>query len=74
MLAKELNIKQSRILNVVLYEPEIAGNVGTIMRTCYALNARLHLIQPFGFFLDDRFLERASVHYINKIDYQIYDN
>lgn len=47
-------------INIVLYEPEIAGNVGSIMRTCVAINAKLHLIEPLGFFLDDRFIIRSS--------------
>ncbi len=61
-------------LNIVLYEPEIAGNVGSIMRTCAATNSKLHLIEPLGFFLDDRFLQRASVKHINNIQYVVYDS
>lgn len=59
-------------INIVLFEPEIAGNVGTIMRTCVATNAKLHLIQPLGFILDQRFLARASANYWYYLDYQIY--
>lgn len=59
-------------INIVLFEPEIAGNVGTIMRTCVAANAKLHLIQPFGFILDHRFLARASANYWYYLDYQLY--
>lgn len=61
-------------LHVVLYEPEIAGNVGSIMRTCVALGAQLHLIQPFGFFWDARFIKRSSVNNIDYLKYLIYDN
>ena len=41
------------MINVVLFEPEIPGNTGNIMRTCVATNARLHLIKPLGFKLDE---------------------
>ncbi len=42
------------MLNIVLFEPEIPQNTGNIMRTCVALGATLHLIEPFGFELSDR--------------------
>lgn len=61
-------------INVVLFEPEIAGNVGSIMRTCVATNSILHLIEPLGFFLDDRFVKRASANYIDNLIYYLYDN
>ena len=61
-------------LNVVLFEPEIAGNVGSIMRTCIATDVKLHLIQPFGFFLDDRFIRRSSVNYVEDVKHEIYDD
>ena len=47
-------------LHVVLVEPEIAGNVGAIGRTCVAAGARLWLVRPLGFHLDDRHLRRAG--------------
>ena len=61
-------------INIVLFEPEISGNVGSIMRTCWATNATLHLIEPLGFFLDDRFLKRASVNYIENINFSVYNS
>ncbi len=61
-------------INVILFEPEIAGNVGSIMRTCVATNAILHLIEPLGFFLDDRFVKRASANYMDKLIYYVYDD
>lgn len=48
---------------VVLLEPEIAPNVGNVARLCAATGARLHLIEPFGFELDDRRLQRAGMDY-----------
>ena len=41
------------MINIVLFEPEIPGNTGNIMRTCVATNSKLHLIKPLGFSLED---------------------
>ena len=60
--------------NIVLYQPEIPGNTGNIMRTCVATNTRLHLIKPLGFILDDKNLKRSGVNYIDKLDYELYDD
>ncbi|MBQ6477689.1 MAG: tRNA (cytidine(34)-2'-O)-methyltransferase [Bacilli bacterium] len=60
--------------NIVLYQPEIPGNTGNIMRTCVATNTKLHLIRPFGFILDDAHLKRSGVNYIDKLQYEIYDS
>src|SRR5271165_2686463 len=50
-------------LHVVLFEPEIAANTGAIGRTCVAAGARLWLVRPLGFHLDDRHLRRAALDY-----------
>ncbi len=60
--------------NIVLYQPEIPQNTGNIMRTCVATNTKLHLIKPLGFVIDDVHLKRSGVNYIDKLDYEIYDN
>ena len=60
--------------NIVLYEPEIPQNTGNIMRTCVATNTKLHLIKPFGFVLDDAHLKRSGVKYIDKLEYEVYEN
>ena len=60
--------------HIVLYEPEIPQNTGNIMRTCVATNTKLHLIKPFGFVLDDAHLRRSGVNYIDKLDYEVYDD
>ncbi len=60
--------------NIVLFEPEIPGNTGNIMRTCVATNTKLHLIKPLGFSLDEKYLKRSGVNYIDKLDYQVYEN
>lgn len=62
------------MLNIVLYEPEIPQNTGNIMRTCMAFNIRLHLIEPLGFSLEDKYLKRSHMDYINDVDYTIYPN
>ncbi|HOZ53722.1 MAG TPA: tRNA (cytidine(34)-2'-O)-methyltransferase [Bacilli bacterium] len=60
--------------NIVLYEPEIPGNTGNIMRTCVATNTVLHLIKPLGFSLNDSYLKRSGVNYIDKLEYYVYEN
>lgn len=62
------------MLNVVLFEPEIPTNTGNIMRTCIATNATLHLIKPLGFSLDDKYVKRSGVNYIDKCVYYVYEN
>ena len=62
------------MINVVLFEPEIPMNTGNIMRTCIATNARLHLIKPLGFSLDEKSVKRSGVNYIDKIDLTVYEN
>ena len=62
------------MINIVLYEPEIPGNTGNIMRTAVATNAKLHLIEPLGFSLDEKYVKRSAVNYMDKLDYQVYKN
>lgn len=62
------------MINIVLYEPEIPGNTGNIMRTCVATNSKLHLIKPLGFSLDEKYIKRSGVNYIDKCDYTVYEN
>ncbi len=51
------------MLHVALLEPEIAGNVGNIARTCVGAGAELHLIRPYGFRLSDEAVRRAGMDY-----------
>ena len=60
--------------NIVLYQPEIPQNTGNIMRTCVATDTKLHLIKPLGFVIDDAHLKRSGVNYIDKLDYEVYEN
>ena len=62
------------MLNIVLFEPEIPENTGNIMRTCAATNAKLHLIRPLGFRLDESSIKRSGVNYIDKVNYTLYDD
>ncbi|MEM1440739.1 MAG: tRNA (cytidine(34)-2'-O)-methyltransferase [Verrucomicrobiota bacterium] len=60
------------MLNVVLYEPEIPPNTGTIGRLCHSAGIRLHLIEPLGFSIDDRSLKRAGLDYWQDLDPKIW--
>ena len=62
------------MLNIVLYEPEIPANTGNIGRTCVAAGARLHLIEPLGFKLNEKMLKRAGLDYWDKLDVTVYDD
>lgn len=57
-------------LNIVLVEPEIPGNTGTIGRVCVGLEANLILIEPLGFSLEDKYLRRAGLDYWPKLVWQ----
>ena len=60
------------VLNIVLVEPEIPQNTGNIARTCAATGARLHLVEPMGFKVDDRRLKRAGLDYWYLLDITYY--
>ncbi len=55
--------------NIVLLEPEIPPNTGNIARLCAATHSRLHLIEPLGFALDDKQLQRAGMDYWRQVDW-----
>jgi tRNA (cytidine/uridine-2'-O-)-methyltransferase len=55
------------MVNIVLYQPEIPQNTGSIGRSCAVLGARLHLIRPFGFRLHDPQFRRAGMDYLEQI-------
>ena len=63
----------SPILHVVLVEPEIAYNTGSVGRTCVALGAKLWLVRPLGFTIEDRHLRRAGLDYWPRLDYEVID-
>ena len=62
------------MINIVLLEPEIPQNTGNIVRTCAATGAKLHLIEPFGFTFEDKYLKRAGLDYWDLADICTYKN
>jgi len=61
-------------VNVVLVEPEIPPNTGNVARLCAATRTRLHLIEPFGFKLDDAQLKRAGMDYWDLVEWHRWPN
>lgn len=59
-------------LNIVLVEPRIPQNTGNVARTCAVTGARLHLVGPMGFAIDDRKLKRAGLDYWGQLDITYY--
>ena len=59
---------------IVLVEPEIPQNTGNIARTCAATGAKLHLVKPLGFAIDDKSLKRAGLDYWHLLDVTVYEN
>lgn len=60
-------------LNIVLVEPQIPQNTGNIARTCAATGAKLHLVEPMAFVIDDRKLKRAGLDYWDMLDVKRYE-
>lgn len=61
-------------LHIVLVRPEIPQNTGSIARLAAAIKARLHLVGPLGFSLEDRYLKRAGLDYWPLVDLRTYKN
>ena len=61
-------------INIVMVEPEIPQNTGNIARTCAATGAKLHLVKPLGFKIDDKYLKRAGLDYWDKLEIEEHDN
>ena len=61
-------------INIVMVEPEIPQNTGNVARTCAATGARLHIVKPMGFNIDDKKLKRAGLDYWHYLDITYYDN
>lgn len=61
-------------INIVMVEPEIPQNTGNVARTCAATGARLHLVGPMGFKIDDKKLKRAGLDYWQYLDITYYEN
>jgi len=61
------------VLHVALVEPEIHWNTGNAGRTCLAAGARLHLVRPLGFSLDDKEVRRAGLDYWARVNPRVWD-
>lgn len=61
-------------LSIILFEPEIPPNTGNIIRLCANTGAKLHLIKPLGFKLEDKALRRAGLDYHEWADVQLWDS
>lgn len=61
-------------MHIVLLEPEIPPNTGNVARLCAATRSTLHLIEPFGFKLDDSQLKRAGMDYWQHVDWHRWKN
>ena len=62
------------MINIVLVEPEIPQNAGNIVRTCSAINAKLYMVKPLGFIMDDKHFKRAGMDYVALADISIVDS
>lgn len=61
-------------IHIVLVEPEIPPNTGNIARSCAATGAKLHLVKPLGFSIDDKTLKRAGLDYWPYVDLEVHEN
>ena len=61
-------------LNIVLFQPEIPGNTGAVGRTCVALEAKLWLVRPLGFRIDEKTLRRAGLDYWQHLEWEAVDH
>ena len=55
-------------MHIVMVEPEIPQNTGNIARTCAITGAKLHLVHPLGFKIDDKSIKRAGLDYWDKLE------
>ncbi len=62
------------VVNIVMVEPEIPQNTGNVARTCAATGARLHIVKPMGFTIDDKKLKRAGLDYWHYLDITYYES
>jgi tRNA (cytidine/uridine-2'-O-)-methyltransferase len=62
------------VFHIVLHQPEIPDNAGNVGRTCVALGAKLWLVRPLGFRMDDRHLRRAGLDYWQHLDWEAIDD
>ncbi len=75
-IGADLLIQPSEVpfLNIVLYQPEIPGNTGAVGRTAVALGAKLWLVRPLGFRIDEKTLRRAGLDYWQHLNWEVADH
>lgn len=66
--------EKKHLFHVVLVEPEIPPNTGNISRTCAITGAKLHLVKPLGFSIDDKAVKRAGLDYWDHLDLEVHDS
>ncbi len=67
-------MKYEPLLHVVLHQPEIPYNTGSVGRTCVAVGAKLWLVRPLGFRIDDYYLRRAGLDYWEHLEWEVVDD
>src|SRR5215216_3164586 len=67
-------MKYEPLLHVVLYQPQIPHNTGSVGRTCVAVGAKLWLVRPLGFRVDDYYLRRAGLDYWEHLEWEVVDD
>jgi len=67
-------LKYDPLLHVVLYQPEIPPNAGNIGRSCVAIGAKLWLVKPLGFRIDEKELRRAGLDYWPHLEWEVVEN
>ena len=66
--------RKKHLFHVVLVEPEIPPNTGNISHTCAITGAKLHLVKPLGFSIDDKAVKRAGLDYWDHLDLEVHDS
>lgn len=62
------------MINIVLVEPEIPQNAGNIVRTCASIGAKLYMVKPLGFIMDDKHFKRAGMDYLDFANVSVVDS
>lgn len=68
------SVKYDPCLHIVLHQPEIPYNTGSVGRTCVAVGAKLWLVRPLGFRVDDYYLRRAGLDYWEHLEWEVVDD